>query len=208
VKSVYSIFLKGLLTILPVAVTIYVLIWLGQGLESILGAGLRYALPDNWYVPGLGVVVGLVAVFLVGLLFQAWFVRQSWGWVEAMLDRVPLVREVYSSLRQVAEYLSGSQGAKADQVVMLTLGDPPVRLVGLVTRQDFSDAPDGIGDDQTLAVFLPWSYQLGGFTVYVPRSMTEPVDLSPQEALRWALTGGVTAQRRQLPHAGRHPGTP
>lgn len=202
-KSIYNIFLKGLLTILPLAVTIYLLIWLGQGLESILGGGLRYILPENWYLPGTGVVVGLVLVFLAGLLLQAVVVRKVWGWGEALLAKLPVISEVYSSLRQVLAYLSGSESPQTDQVVMLTLPGSAMRLIGLVTRDDFSDAPAGMGDDETVAVFLPWSYQLGGFTVYVPRSMTEPIDLSPQEAMRWALTGGVITQKRHSLQAGK-----
>ena len=203
VKSIYNIFLKGLLTILPLAVTIYLLIWLGQGLESILGGALRYVLPAHWYLPGTGVVVGLVLVFLIGLLLQALVVRKVWGWGEALLNKVPVISDVYSSVRQVMAYLSGSESPQTDQVVMLTLPGSATRLIGLVTRDDFSDAPPGMGDDDTVAVFLPWSYQLGGFTVYVPRSMTEPIDLSPQEAMRWALTGGVTSQKGHSLQAGK-----
>ncbi len=202
-KSIYNIFLKGLLTILPLAVTIYLLIWLGQGLESILGGALRYVLPENWYLPGTGVVVGLVLVFLAGLLLQAVVVRKIWGWGEALVAKLPLISEVYSSLRQVMAYLSGEESPQTDQVVMLTLPGSAVRLIGLVTREDFSDAPEGMGDDETVAVFLPWSYQLGGFTVYVPRLLTQPIDLSPQEAMRWALTGGVTSQKRHSLQAGK-----
>ena len=202
-RRIRNIFLKGLLTIVPLAVSVYLLFWLGQGLESTLGTGLRYVLPTDWYLPGLGVAVGLVVVFLIGLLLQALVVRKVWRWTEGALVKVPAIGELYRSLREVAGYLSGDEKPQTDQVIMLTIGDSAMRLMGLVTRDDFSDAPRGMGDQETVAVFLPWSYQLGGFTVYVPRSAIEPIDLSPQEAMRWALTGGVTTQKRDFSQTGK-----
>ena len=202
-RRIRNIFLKGLLTIVPLAVTIYLLFWLGQGLESTLGTGLRYVLPIDWYLPGLGVAVGLVVVFLIGLLFQALVVRKVSSWAEGALKKVPPVGELYSSLREVAMYLSSGQKPQPDQVVMLTVGDSAMRLLGLVTRDDFSDAPGGMGDGNTVAVFLPWGYQLGGFTVYIPRSAIEPIDFSPQEAMRSVLTGGITTHKRDFSQTGK-----
>ena len=77
---------------------------------------------------------------------------------------------------------------------MVTVLDENVRLMGLVTRETFDDLPDGIGDEQTVAVYLPMSYQLGGFTVMVPRSKIRPVEMKVDEALQFLLTAGVSAQ--------------
>jgi uncharacterized membrane protein len=76
---------------------------------------------------------------------------------------------------------------------MVRYGDPPVRLLGLVTRSRVDYGPRD-ADAELVAVFLPWSYQVGGFTVYVPRSSIEELDLSREAALRLALTAGVSAE--------------
>ncbi len=191
-KSIYSIFLKGLLAVLPLAITIYLFVWLMRGLESIFQAALRWLLPTGWYHPGMGVILGLGLIFLVGLLLKAWFVRKLWGWSEYLVEKIPLVNEIYGALKQVVQYVSGKQQSDNMIVVMVTIGDASTRFLGVVTRHDLSDAPHGINHDDTVAVFLPWSYQVGGFTVYVPKSKIQPVDMKTKDALRWALTAGLS----------------
>ncbi len=68
------------------------------------------------------------------------------------------------------------------------------KLLGLVTRQSFEDTPAGMGDEHSVAVYLPMSYQIGGFTLILPRDQIEPIDMSIEDGLRFALTAGVTVQ--------------
>jgi len=192
--SIYKIFLKGLLAILPLFITIYLVVKLGKWFESTFGVILRWILPVNWYIPGMGVVLGVILILLMGLFIQVWFVRKTWRWIESFLEKIPLVKEIYGSLKQLAQYLSGTQKSSSNQVVMVTIGDSDTRLLGLVTRSDFSDAPEGMGNNETVAVYLPWSYQVGGFTVYIPRSKIKPINMKTEEALRWAITGAVSAK--------------
>lgn len=196
VRRIRSIFLSGLVAVLPIMATIWLVIWLVTGLESFLGSMLRYIVPASSYVPGMGLAVGIVGVFLVGLAMQAWLGRELWGLGERILRRMPLVSQIFGAVKEIVSYVSGSEQPNADTVVAVKIGDPPVRMIGLVTRESLSFLPSEAGDDQ-IAVFLPWSYQVGGFTVFVPRSAVETVALKPQEALRLALTAGVTRQREQ-----------
>jgi uncharacterized membrane protein len=73
----------------------------------------------------------------------------------------------------------------------VTIGDTPLRLIGFITREDFGDLPVGIGGDDAVAVYLPMSYQIGGFTTMVPRSAVQPVDMSIEQAMRFAVTAGM-----------------
>jgi uncharacterized membrane protein len=83
--------------------------------------------------------------------------------------------------------------AKAfNQVVMVQIGDSRARVLGLVTREDFSDLPPGIGAKDSVAVYVPMSYQLGGFTTIVPRSAIQPVNMTMEEAMRFAVTAGLS----------------
>lgn len=192
-RYIQQVFLKGLFAILPVALTLYLVVWLATSFEALFGSGLDYLLPEGMYVPGMGLLMGLLVIFAVGLMLQTWFTRQLWELTERLLDRMPLVRPVFSSLKQIVSYMSGGEQPQSSRVVMVTVGDPPMRMLGLVTREQL----EFIAEDereQTIAVFLPWSYQIGGFTVFLPRTSIEPVDLTPQEALRLALTAGVSSQ--------------
>jgi uncharacterized membrane protein len=185
-----QVFLKGLIAVLPVALTIYLVVWLARGFESILGGLIQTVVPADYYVPGLGVVTGVVLVFAVGLMLEAWFTRQLWQLGERLLDRMPLVRAVFGAFKQIVGYLGSGTGPAGSHAVLVSLHGGEARMLGLVTREslDFLDDP---GHKDDIAVLLPWSYQVGGITVFVPRSAVERVNLSAQEALKLVLTGAV-----------------
>lgn len=202
-------FLKGLVTIFPLMVTVIAIIWLVTTAEQLLGAPIRAILPEGYYMLGMGVLVGAVLIFVVGLLLNIVIARALFHRFELLLNRLPLVKSLYGSVKDLMGYFMDSN-QKGQQVVMVTLGGPflppsadgqgghgtPFKLLGLVTRQDFSDLPPGVGDDQCVAVYLPMSYQLGGFTVMVRRSQVEPIDMSTEDALRFAITAGMNAKAK------------
>ena len=187
------VFFQGLLTILPIALTLYVLWWLGSMAEAVLGPLFRLGLPDESYLPGMGLAAGVVLIFLVGLVINAWGISQLIGWGERLLNRLPLIKLIYGPMRDLMQFFSSSQ-KKMDQVAMVRLGQSDVRLLGFVTRQEFGGLPAGIGDENKVAVYLPMSFQLGGFTVIAPREAIEPIAMSIEEAMKFALTAGVTTR--------------
>jgi uncharacterized membrane protein len=195
-RYVNRVFLKGLLAVLPLAVTGYLILWLATTFESLFKPLLTTLFPQDYYVPGMGVCMGVLGVFVIGLMLQAWFMRRLWQLGEKLLDRMPLVRQVYGALKQLVDYLGGNEQPEGSTVVMVRYGDPPVRLLGLVTRSDVDYGPQD-ADEPLVAVFLPWSYQVGGFTVYVPRTAVEKLELGREAALRLAITAGVSAENRQ-----------
>ena len=98
-KSLSKTFLTGLITILPVFLTAYLLYWLAVSAESWLGNPIRMALPAHWYWPGMGLVAGLGVVFVVGLLMHAYVVQRLFAMAEEMLYHVPLIKSVYRAIR-------------------------------------------------------------------------------------------------------------
>ncbi len=199
-KKIGKLFLHGLLAIAPIALTLYVLYWLATSAESVLGGAIAFVISDAYYVPGMGVVAGFLLVLGVGILLQMWLFQRLFRLLDAIMERIPGIRSIYSSIRDLIGFFDSSKEKEFDQSVMVTVGDPAVRLMGLVTRDDFSDLPEGIGDEQTIAVYLPMSYQLGGFTVMVPKSKVQPIDMTVDRTLKFLLTAGVATNGK---NAGR-----
>jgi uncharacterized membrane protein len=194
-------FMKGLLAILPAVVTIYLVFWLCEQAEAVLGAGIAHVLPERWYVPGMGLVAGAGLVMVIGLLMQGWVFRWVFGLGERLLERMPLVKSIYGSVKDMTMlFRQTSEEKQLNQVVLVDITDA-FRLVGFVTREDVSDLPSPfqIGDEETVGVYLPMSYQLGGFTVFLPSSMIKPVDMSVEEGMRFALTAGVSTSTTSDP---------
>ena len=155
VKKLSKIFLTGLVAILPILATMSILSWLAITAETFLGKGIRIILSDQFYRPGMGVVAGVIVVFLIGLLLQAWVVRKLFDWAENLVYRIPFVKSVYGSLRDFIGFVSGreKQAGSGKQVVMVKLGDTQMEIMGFVTRRDFSSLPAGVGEPMPM-----WPY--------------------------------------------------
>jgi uncharacterized membrane protein len=192
-KKIMREFLAGLATILPVVITAYLIYWLATSAEKSLGSLIRLVLPEGWYWPGMGIAAGVVLIFIIGLLMQAWGVRSLVAWVERIVLRIPLIKTVYGAVRDLIGFITQGKDSGLRQVVAVTIGDNNMQLIGFVTREDLAGLPEEIGGQDKIAVYLPMSYQLGGYTVIVPRSAVQPLDMSLEEATRFVLTGGVTA---------------
>lgn len=189
-------FLTGLVTILPIVVTLYLLVWLGDQAESFLGQLIRAVLPDSYYIPGMGLVTGVLLVMLIGLLMHALVVRKLFEWSERLLYRIPVIRSVYGATRDFLQFLVHSRDPGFHEVVMVDIGDTGMQVVGFITRPDASGLPPGATHQQdVVTVYLPLSYQIGGYTVLLPRSAVRPIDMSMRAAMAFVLTGGVTVPR-------------
>jgi len=187
-KQIGSILLKGLVTILPIGLTVYFVYWLGITTENLLSKPIKWLLADAYW-PGMGLVTGFVILFLVGLAVNAFIVRRVLGVGEELLLRVPVVKTVYSAIRDMTRLVNtDKKKGDLDRVVTLDVGFG--KMIGFVTQEHAKTLGIGGGDD-LVAVYLPMSYQIGGYTIYLPRSRVSETDLTVEQAMRIALTGGV-----------------
>lgn len=198
-KSVSKIFLSGLAAILPMAITMYILFWLGSGAENRLGGIIQLIIPVEYYWTGMGLIAGLIIVFAVGLLLNALVIRNLFVWGEAWLAKVPLVKTLYGSIRDLMKFVSNSKGKQMGQVVTVKIGEPDIMVLGFLTNENVSFIDKTLRPD-LVAVYLPLSYQIGGHTVLVPRSAVKLAELPMNEAMRFAITAGmVTGEHKEPP---------
>lgn len=202
-KVIGKIFFTGVFTVLPVVATVYLVIWVVSAIEGFLGRQLKLLIPDELYHAGMGLLFAVVLIFAVGLLMHALLFRQIIKLGESALLGIPVIKIVYKSLKDFFGLFSGDQTGELLQVVLVQLPGSQMKLLGFITRSDFSDLPQGLANPDDVAVYLPMSYQVGGYTVIVPRSSATPVTMARDEAMRFVLTAGLKAQGRQsLPASG------
>ena len=184
--------LTGLVTILPVALTVYLLYWITISAESVLGSMIRSILPEVLYWPGIGLIATLAVAFLVGLLMNAYVVRQLFAKGEQILYRMPLIKSVYKAIRDFFQYFSPTAKKEFEQVVSVSIGDTGMKVIGFVTQAVPESLPEGLQEEDSMLVYLPLSYMIGGYAVLVPRSAVQRIDMNMEEAMRFTLTAGVT----------------
>jgi len=193
-RRIWNIFLKGLAAILPVGLTVYVVFWLGKTAESILSGPLRFILPSGHYWPGLGLLVAFLFILLIGVLVEAYIVRRLFRFGESLFARIPIVKTIFGALKDFTQFLpAGGKARDLKRVVMWRTGT--AHMIGFVTEEQVSPRLLGAGADDVVAVYFPMSYQIGGYTLYLPKTELQETDLSVEEAMRMILIGGVTSQK-------------
>ena len=169
-------FLRGLVIVVPIALTIYVVYEAFISIDRLL----------DLKTPGLGFAITIAAVIAIGALASSFVVRTFLQATEAVFTRAPLVRLIYASIRDLLEAFVGDQ-KRFNQPVSVALTDQ-LRAVGFVTQDDlaFLALPGQV------AVYLPFSYSMSGTLVVVPRSRVERLPLDSASVMALVVSGGVS----------------
>ncbi len=188
-------FFRGLAAILPLALTGYLVYWAVVAAETLLRNLLLLVLPAERYWAGMGFVLAIGLVLLAGVLMYSFAVRWLYRQLTGLLGRIPIVKSVYGMLVDVVRLFGSGEDRPFRRVVMVTFAEG-VEQIGFQTRDDFSDVPE-IGAGK-VAVYLPMSYQIGGFTVVLPIERVRLLSMSVEDALRFCVTAGVGRRARAL----------
>ena len=193
-----KLFLKGLAVVIPVALTLAILWWVAAGAERLMGAILKFTLPDGWYITGMGLISGLVLIALIGLLSHVLIFQKLFNLGETIFLCLPLVKTIYIAIKDFIAYLSPEKGSEMGKVVMVQLPGQSFQVIGFVTREQFTDLPFTPAAEDPVAVYMPMSYQIGGYTLFLPRECLTPLDIPFEQAMRLVLTGAVTKHADEL----------
>lgn len=193
-----KIFISGLVAFLPIALSIYV-ISAGIGImENLFGSFLRRLLPDGAYIPGFGFLATIALILVLGFLVDNFVTATFFRRVQEKLREVPLIKIVYSPLRDLMNLFAKGQEQQTMQKVVLVHFTKAHSVLGLVTRESFNDLElKMILPVDKIAVYIPMSYGLGGYTVLVNKSDVEAVDMPIEKAMSLALTGWIQTDTEQ-----------
>ncbi|HLT63875.1 MAG TPA: DUF502 domain-containing protein [Pseudohongiella sp.] len=189
--------LTGLSLLLPVVLSIQLIVWLLTTIESWLKPIWELVLPQSWYLPGMAIVSFLLLALVTGVSFRVRVIGKLWQFSHDLLDRIPILNYIFNTIKDFFDLLGG-QDFSQQSVVWVRLPDSPYRLLGVVTKHGADNSKLGtlIKDDE-VAVYLPMSYQVGGYMVVVPKANVEPVDMDPGDALRLVMSAGLGQKKKR-----------
>jgi len=190
-KSIGTTLITGIITVLPIVLTLYLLYWLAISSEQVMGGALQWALPKVVYFPGLGTIAGLILVFLVGLLMKAVLVRQLFSFGEGIVFRLPIIKSVYRAIRDLFDFFSPKKEHFGRVVIVKVNG---MEMIGFIAQEDPHRLPESLRNSDRVLVYLPMSYMIGGFTLLIPKQDVKPCQMNMDEAMRFVLTAGITGQ--------------
>lgn len=197
-SKLQKIFVSGLLSFLPLAVTIYIVYTVVTLVENLLGNFLRALLPVDTYIPGFGFLSTLVLIFTLGLLLNNFVTAGLLQRLQEKLTEIPLIKVVYSPLRDLMNLFAKGRDNGSLKKVVLVRFDESKELLGLITRESFADLDSNLKiSPEKVAVYFPFSYGLGGYTMIVNKSHITPIDIPVEKAMSLALTAWIKMDTKQ-----------
>lgn len=184
-----QIFIKGLKAFVPVVVTVALVIWVFSSIETFFGGFVQHFIPHKYYFRGLGILVGVVFIFFLGLIVNAWIVKAVYRLTERILGKVPFVKTVYNAIQDLVNFFGKEQNSNENQAVVFTFGN--TKMLGFITRDDLKDLPNALGGEKDVLVYIPLSYQIGGFMLSVPKRDLTPIDMKVDQAMSLILSAGM-----------------
>lgn len=193
-KQLYQYFFRGLLTALPIGLTVYLIYVFWAWSEQFSEAWIR-PLVGEAYIPGMGLLIGLVTIVVLGYLISHRLILRLLSMVEFPFMNIPVVKSIYLSLKNFADYFNPTEEDAAQQAVIVKSPNHALEMVGLITQQSVRSLAQGFGNEERVAVFLPMGYNVGGYTVFVPRDWIIPIDMSAEEVMRNSLFAWMSSHQ-------------
>jgi len=180
-------FLSGLLFLIPVLATIYIVYWMFAGVD----AAVRKLLGNqSWWFAGLGVLISLATIFLVGILTSLFITRPVMQLIEKTFARLPLIKLLYSSIKDLTGAFVGEKKKFNRPVLVTLMRGSDIKALGFVTR----GSREVLGLDGQVAGYLPQSYNFAGSVLIVAADQVTPIDADSSEVMAFIVSGGISGE--------------
>lgn len=195
-RTLFRLFLQGLLILAPISVTIWILYWAFSLIDGIL-PNMVYSIAPKLLgtdsagiprrIPGLGFVVFIGIALIVGYISPSWIVSRVVEFAESLLERTPGIKFIYSTVKDFFEAFAGNK-RKFTKSVLVSVGEPDVWQVGFITQEELRE----FDLQEYVAVYIPQSYAFAGHLYFVKRDRVRILtDISSADAMKFAISGGV-----------------
>ena len=199
-KKLTLFFFRGLLTVLPLGLTLYIIFILITVSEKYASL-LIQPLLGHLYFPGIGLLIAIAFIIILGFLISQPFLYKIFGLLELPFTNLPVVNSVYNSIKSFAEYFSDDKKTKSNQVVIVTIPGTEIKLIGLVTRENLVGIIPEENEEsleRMISVYIPMSYMVGGYTIFVHEKSIKRIDMSVEEAMKNSLLAWLTKTERKM----------
>jgi len=184
-KRLMSYLFQGLIYIAPLGITVYVIYFLFNLIDGFLQTYIQHYL--NLSIPGLGIVFLVVFLVLLGFIGQTVLARPFRRLVNRLIEKAPLVKVIYTSIRDLLSAFVGKE-KKFDRPVLVVVNTiSNLEKMGFLTQEDLSD----LGIKDKVSVYFPHSYNFSGEMFVVPSELVRPLDMPSADAMKFIVSGGV-----------------
>jgi len=193
ITQIRKYFVAGLITILPLALSVYILVFLFKLVDGILGKYINVYLKGvlGFYIPGLGIILFIAIIFLSGILSIHFFGAGLHLFLGKALSRFPLLRYIYPSIKKIFEFVFSDTRLGFKKVVLVEYPSKGIWSMGFIANEGFKEAEDKLGRT-LLNIYIPLvPNPTTGYFVFVPKEDVTILDMSVKEAMRLVMSGGL-----------------
>lgn len=186
-------FISGLLAFLPLALSVFLFIWVIGKADGLLGKYLQPVMIKylGFYIPGLGLILGVLCIVLIGFVVTRYFGRKIQGAVEKILSKLPFFKQVYPAIKEIADFFFARGKLKFNTVVIVEYPRKGIYSFGFLTN-DSSDKINNATKNELCNIFVPSAPgPLTGFVFMVPKKDVIITDVTVEQAVRFIMSGGV-----------------
>ena len=177
-KKIAAYFISGLLFLIPIVVTLYILYLFVSRIDQIF----------DFSIPGLGFLLTLAIITVIGFLVSTFIARGAANVIDGLFRRLPLIKMVYTSIKDLVTALFG-EARRFDKPVLVTIvPESGVQIVGFVTKASLMS----IAMAESMAVYIPQSYNFAGNLIVVPKTQVTPLGVESGKAMAFIVSGGVS----------------
>jgi len=190
-KRILNYFFQGLLFVVPIVATFWVLINAILWIDNLLPFKISVTVPwlERVNIPGLGLLAIFIFITIVGYFGSRYISNPFFSLMEHAIERTPLIKVVYSSVRDLIKAFVGEKKSFNKPVLVKLSNESDTHRVGFVTRTDLTHL--GLTNGE-VAVYLPFSYGFNGQMVIVPKANVKPINVTGTEMMKFVISGGVT----------------
>jgi len=192
-KSLLKNFINGILTIVPIILVVYVIYKTFMFLDSLLGNVLKPHFQDS-YIPGIGLLTTLVLITILGWLSTRFITGSIIKLIDRLLEKIPFVKTVYSVIKDTVHSFLGEKKSFS-KVALVTVPGTNMKSLGFITTENLESFYEPLS--QHVAVYIPQTFQVAGFTFLIPKNDIEIIDVKSEDAMKFILSGGMTSKNAE-----------
>jgi uncharacterized membrane protein len=177
-KRLTKSFVEGLVIIVPLFATVYVVFRLFEKIDGLLGIS----------IPGVGFLITLVLIVLVGFIASNYLTQGFLSYVEGVLARLPLAKILYPSFKDLTEAFVGDKKSFDKPVLVKVTPGSEAKALGFIT----SESLEFLGLKDHVAVYFPQSYNFAGSVIIYPKDQVQPLDAEGAKIMAFLMSGGVS----------------
>jgi uncharacterized membrane protein len=190
VGALLNYFIKGLLIVMPLGLAFFLIFWAVSKLDSALNLSVIMWVNSKGqplYIPGLGILNVVIIIMIAGVLVTNVITQPIKNWFKRWLDRLPLFKFLYSSIKDLTEAFVGEE-KKFNEPVIVEMNDFGLKRIGFLVKKDLAmiDLPGEV------AVYFPNSYAFAGIVMIISADKVKPINKSAAEVMKFVVSGGVS----------------